>query len=282
MAKISPISVIYNKRINFSAQAAPNNYTAVSDTVRAENTNVYTQVNETPVAPTVSAMPVVALPPIVPQNNSSVNILASFPWLKNHSIEFALNSLQDVKFKQDDVTYMNSMGLTLPFLSGKEAIDFLKENNVRIGYTKMSDPSIHAQYDFEKNFIGINEKYKNTNDFPVILAISEAILHEAGHAKDNDDFNSIQEELQCLALNVLAHKYHKALYPTIFENKSENIIKDGVELYSQLYFDVNPQKDALVKRVQDKYGFLPVGDEKHIPSPLAVIIKNAIPTGVFK
>ena len=224
MVKILPVSVNYNRKNHFSAN--PVNISYFPTATVLETTNTEQAANETL------------------QNSSATSIAANFPWLKNHSIEFALNSLQDVKFKQDDVTYMNSMGFELPFLSGKEAIDFLKEKNVRIGYTKMTDPSIHAQYDFEKNFIGINEKYKNTNDFPVILAISEAILHEAGHAKDNDDSNSIQEELQCLALNVLAHKYHKALYPTIFDNKSENIIKDGVELYTQLYFDVNPQKDA--------------------------------------
>ena len=240
--KILPISAGYNKNNNFAANRINQKYSA--------------------------------------QNKKSVS--GSFPWLKNRSIEFALNALQEVKFNQEDVTYMNSMGLTLPFLSGKEAIDFLKEKNVRIGYAKMTDPSIHAQYDFEKNFIAINEKYKDTNDFPVILAISEAILHESGHAKDNDDSNSIQEELQCLALNVLAHKYHTALYPSIFENKNENIIREGVELYTQLYFDVNPQKDALIKRVQDKYGFLPAGDEKHLPSPMAQIIGNATPINTFK
>ena len=197
-----------------------------------------------------------------------------FPWLKNQTIGFALNALQSVVFMQEDVSYMNTMGIELPFLSGKEAIDFLREKNVRIGFVKMNDDATHAQYDYEKNFIGINEKYKNSNDFPVILAISEAIFHEAGHAKDEDTMNSVQEELQCLALNVLANKYHKILYPEIFRNKNENIIKDGVELYSSLYFDKDIEKKALVNRVKEKYGFLPAGDETHPASLLALKIKQ--------
>ena len=126
-------------------------------------------------------------------------------------------------------------------------------------------------------FYGISmvDKYKDTNDFPVILAISEAILHEVGHAKDNDDTSSVQEELQCLALNVLAHKFHKQQYPDIFENKKEKIISDGVELYTNLYFDSDPHKTALIKRVQEKYGFLDAGDEMHQPSNLAILVKSA-------
>lgn len=210
-------------------------------------------------------------------NQGEIDISNSFPWLKDHSILFALNSLKNVTFQQEDVTYMNSMGLRLPFLSGKEAVDFLVKKNVRIGYQKMKDDSIHAQYDFEKNFIGINDKYKDTNDFPVILAISEAIFHEAGHAKDNDGVSSIQEELQCLALNVLANKYHKSLYPDIFANKNEKIITEGVELYSRLFYDSDVEKKALIKRVRDKYGFLSAGDNIHRPSPIAMTIVSAVP-----
>lgn len=240
--RISPVTFQQHKKINF-AQANYNNLSATS----------------------------------VPAKSQMSPVSNDFPWLKNMSIEFALNSLKNVTFSQNDVDYVNAMGLYLPFLSGQEAIKFMKESNVRIGYTKMNDASIHAQYDFDKNFIGINDKYKNTNDFPVILAISEAIFHEAGHAKDNDGKSSVQEELECLSLNVLAHKYHKALYPDIFKNKKEHIIADGVELYTQLFFDKDPQKKALIKRVQDKYGFLPAGDEKHPPSQLAISIVNVYP-----
>lgn len=215
--------------------------------------------------------------PVTSPQTQMTGVATDFPWLKNMSIEFALNSLKNVTFSQNDVDYINAMGLYLPFLSGEEAIKFMKESNVRIGYIKMDDASIHAQYDYDKNFIGINDRYKDTNDFPVILAISEAIFHEAGHAKDNDGKSSVQEELECLSLNVLAHKYHKAIYPDIFKDKKENIIADGVELYTQLFFDNDPLKKALIKRVQDKYGFLPAGDEKHPPALLASTIANVHP-----
>ena len=205
----------------------------------------------------------------------------TFPWLKNQTIGFALNALQNVVFMQEDVNYMNSMGIKLPFLSGKEAIDFLGARNVRIGFVKMQDDATHAQYDYEKNFIGINEKYQNTTDFPVILAISEAIFHEAGHAKDEDSTNSIQEELQCLALNVLANKYHKILYPQIFKDKNENIIKEGVELYSSLFFDEDKNKKALINRVREKYGFLPAGDDSHPACNLALNIKQTLLPIIF-
>lgn len=196
-----------------------------------------------------------------------------FPWVKDKNIILALKELSQITFKPDEVAELEKMGVDIPFISGAEAVKFLKDSNVRIFFDNMP-AEIHAQYDFSKNFVKINSLYKNTVNSAEILAIAEAILHEAGHAKDNDDKSSVQEEINSLGANALAHRNLQRRYPYLFITSNALIVKDGVQVYEKLFFDKDSDKKALVKRLQVKYGYLPAGDEKHPSTKLANQVKG--------
>lgn len=196
-------------------------------------------------------------------------------WIKDPILVTAMNHLENLQFDDDEVKHIQSLGVILPFLNGKEAVEFINNSNIRIRFAALASPGIHAQYDFDSNFININEIYKNTQSSAEILAIASAILHEAGHGKDKDAQSSLQEELNCLATNVLAHRAFSKKYPNIFSNSNALIIKDGTSLYSDLFFDNDPNHINLIKRLNLKYGFLPVGDFNHPPCDIAIRAKNA-------
>ena len=198
-----------------------------------------------------------------------------FPWVTNPIITSALDELKKVKFDENDVKYLNDMGLEIPFKSGADAVNFIKNFNLRIGFDDTGAEGIHAQYDYKENKILLNKKYKNTSDTADVLALAEAILHESGHAKDNDGESSVQEELNNLGTGVLAHRFFEKKYPQIFDNANTLIVNDGVNIYAKLFFDEDIKKQALIKRVREKYGLLPAGDKLHNPSALANLIKAA-------
>lgn len=237
MSKIAPIFVCYNT-FNQSGQSI----------ITKQNT-------------------IKAIPP-------EVAIKTSFPKVSNETILKALLELSEVKFDHDDISYMNSLGVKLSFSSGKEVIDYLSQKETKIKFEKITPKSIYAQYSNQDNLIIINKDYKNTENLTDILAISEAILHEAGHAKDNDENNSVQEEIDNLALIVLAHKYYSKKYPGIFKLSESLIVTDGVNVYADLFYDKDPEKLALLKRLKQKYGYLPAYDVLHPLSPISKKIKE--------
>lgn len=200
-------------------------------------------------------------------------IIKDFPWVKDKNIILALNELKQIKFDRNEVEYLKKIGVNIPFNSGEEAVEFLKNANARILFDEMPE-DIHAQYDFSKNFIKINNKYKNTLNTAEILAIAESILHEAGHAKDNDNQSSIQEEINFLGTNALAHRDLQRRYPHMFKTSDSPIVQDGVSVYEKLFFDPDINKLGLIRRLQIKYGYLPAGDIKHPPSTLAKRVKG--------
>ena len=177
----------------------------------------------------------------IKKTTSQETIAKDFPWVVDKNILMALNELKQVNFDKQDVLQLSKMGVCIPFNSGSDAVQFLKKSNVRIVFDKM-DKEIHAQYDYQKNFIKINSIYKNTYNTAEILAMAEAILHEAGHAKDEDDNSSLQEEINFLGLNVLAHRYFKRKYPVVFDFSDSLIVKDGVSVYEKLFFDKDVNK----------------------------------------
>lgn len=198
------------------------------------------------------------------------------PWLKDKAIVSALAELHDLNFDPEDIKYLKNMGVNVPYNIGAEAVHFIEKQNIRIIFDRTSEKTIHAQYDFGKNIIIINNRYKNTKDFSVILAIGEAILHEAGHAKDNDGDSSIQEELDFLGMNAVAHRAFLRKYGNIFSDSNEPIVHDGVSVYAKLFFEPDPEKQNLIERVRSKYGDLPSGDRMHPPGALARTIKRNI------
>lgn len=200
-------------------------------------------------------------------------IETEFPWVKDKNILMALNELKQIRFAKNEVELLQNIGVTPPFYSGAEAVKFLRDSNTRILFDDMPS-DIHAQYDYSKNFVKINSIYKNTLNTPEILAMAEAILHEAGHAKDNDNQSSIQEEINCLGTNALAHRDLQRRYPYMFVASNSLIVKDGVSVYEKLFFDTDINKIALIRRLQQKYGYLPAGDSKHPASSLAIRAKG--------
>jgi len=191
----------------------------------------------------------------------------------------ALFELKKIEFDNNDLIYMRCLGAKDVFENGKEAADFIKSQGIKVEFEKFEDPQIHARWDYDKNTIFINSSYSKLNDLAGVLAISEAILHEAGHAKDLDPGSSLQEELECLALNVLAHRYHKKIYPGIFENQSANLFDEGVKLYENLFFQFDLNKTQLKERMNKMYGFLSAECPKHPSSKFVQEITKLNITG---
>lgn len=190
------------------------------------------------------------------------------------TIARALEELKQIKFDHNDVIYMRAMGVQDIFESGQDAYDFINNNNVQVKFAKFDDPKVHARWVFEQNDILINSDYKKLNDHAAILALSEAILHEAGHAKDLDGMNSIQEELNCLALNVLGHRYHKKNHKHEFMGQTSPLFTEGVTLYNKLFFDFDINKTALKRRIKEKYYDLNPDCTKHKASEFAEEIRR--------
>ena len=187
------------------------------------------------------------------------------PGMDNFILGQAINFLSEVEFSQEDIAHMENMGVNIAFNSGKEAVDYIRDKNISIKFAPLPSLGHHAQFqeDNGQKDILINEAYSNTRNFADILAISEAVLHETTHAKDDDVEASIQEEFDALAMNALANRYHSRKYPYVFEASSSNIVNDGVVLYSKLFFDEDPKKTALLKRIDEKYGSLPLESPNH-------------------
>lgn len=196
--------------------------------------------------------------------------------IKNPIILKALNHLNSLRFDEDDVKYVQSMGAVPPFLDPQDALKFIDDNNIKIKFCALASSNIHAQYDFDTNSIEINKIYEHAKNPAEILAIAEAILHEAGHAKDHDGDSSIQEEFDCLAMNALSHRVFSKKFPNIFSTTKSLIVKDGVCVYADLFFDSNPDKTGLVRRLYDKYGSLPLGDSSHPAGEIAFRVKNEL------
>lgn len=212
--------------------------------------------------------------PVELRRSKGINFNKDMPWMQDNIIQTALSEINDLIFSPNDMRYIQNMGIELPFQSGKECVDFIEQQNIRIVFGKPYDENIHAQYDFSRNTILINRKYKNTKDFAVMLAIGEAILHEAGHAKDRDSSSSIQEELNFLGMNAIAHRAFIKKYGDLFSDSAAPIINDGVKVYAELFFEPDPEKKNLIQRIKTKYGDLPSGDRLHPPGKIAGAIVN--------
>ncbi len=200
----------------------------------------------------------------LPEN---ANVQADSFEKKQDILNTALEKLSEIEFLKEDIEKVNRFGAKPMFSSGKEALDFAKKENIPIVFGEVDQPDIHAQWINDKRTIVINEAYKNNNEPAIIYAISSAILHELGHAKDGDGVSSIQEEIDCLAMNALAFNEFKKKNTELFKNSDLHIIKDGVELYTNLF--MGNDKKALEERIRLKYGTLPVGSPNHKPKRFA-------------
>ena len=184
----------------------------------------------------------------------------------------ALEKLSTLRFSPKDIKKVKRYGANPVFMSGQEALEFAKSNKIPIVFGKVDLPDIHAQWVNDKHTIVINDAYRMNKEPAVVYAISAAILHELAHAKDGDGISSIQEEIDCLSMNALAFNEYKKQNPKMFENVDLPILKDGVELYTDLFMGNNSK--ALEERIRLKYGNLQIGSPKHEPQKFALKVAN--------
>ncbi|WP_373532922.1 hypothetical protein [Vampirovibrio sp.] len=194
-------------------------------------------------------------------------------------IRHALGLLGQIKNLPQDEQYMRHLGVYPGFQNGQQALGVIQSKGIQVEFGDMGDSPAHAQWISDENKIMINQRYKGDSSPATLYAISEAIYHEAGHAAGNGDGeSSIQEELNCLGLNTLAYRYHAATDPGYAQSALNNrLLSDGVALYPKLFFDPDPSKKALIQRVVQKYGDLPLSSPGHpvplSPMPLASRVK---------
>lgn len=204
-------------------------------------------------------------------------------WQDQAIIAQALQLLGGIRNLPQDETYMRHLGVNPGFQNGQQALQVIRNKGIQVAFGDMGKSPAHAQWLSDQNLIMINQRYRGDTNPATLYAISEAIYHEAGHAAGNgDDQSSVQEELDCLALNTLAHRFHAATDPSYAQSVSNNrLLADGVALYAKLFFDPDPQKRALINRVVDKYGDLDIQSPGHEPPlpmtqpwPLAYRVKT--------
>lgn len=221
-------------------------------------------------------------------------------------IQQALKRLGEIKNLPQDELMMQQLGIQLIYHTGQEALKVIQSNGIQVVFGDMGDSAAHAQWLADQNLIVINQRYQGDNSPETLDAISAAIYHEAGHAAKiatdpntgsirnlslnpwpqsatnaylpstlpnvGDDQSSIQEELNCLALNTLAHRYQQfsqGKLNVLPAKPGSPLIENGVALYTRLFFDPDPARHALVNRVIEKYGDLPLSSPGHLP-PLPV------------
>ena len=186
--------------------------------------------------------------------------------------------------------YIRHLGLNPCFRNGQEALQMIQKNHLNVVFGDMGDSPAHAQWVADQRTIMVNQKYRGDNSPTTLYAISEALYHEAGHAANvvtdpksgqhvnlsvlangpspiGDDQSSMQEELDCMALNSLAHGYHEAMDPAYAKAASTSrLLHDGVQLYYRyLLHDPDPYKNAIINRMVLKYGELPLSSPGHEP-----------------
>ena len=192
---------------------------------------------------------------------------------------FRLNSI--VNPAQDEACLW-SMGVYPPFHSGREALYLIQRQGIKVEFGDMGDTTSHAEWESDKRRIIVNARYRGDTSPATLYAISEAIYHEAGHAWGNGDGKSSIQELNCLGLNALGYRSHVARDPSYAALASTSpLIANGVALYSYLFFgDPDPGREALVKRVAEKYGTLPLFSPGHpapfYPGALAVRVAERV------
>lgn len=195
-------------------------------------------------------------------------------------IDQALAILAHTKNQPEDEAYLRSLGINIIFHSGQEALNLIRSRGSQVVFGDMGDSKAHAQFLSDDNILMINQKYQGDYSQPTLYALASAIYHEAGHLAgkgDNDD--SIQEELDCLALNTLAYRAHVTENPDYGKAVSNcRLIADGVALYPKLFFAPDPSKTALVKRVTEKYGDLPLSSPDH---PIPYLSYSRIPLSIL-
>ncbi|MDX2084632.1 MAG: hypothetical protein SFZ03_04510 [Candidatus Melainabacteria bacterium] len=181
------------------------------------------------------------------------------------SIQTALGLLSQVTHRPEDIAYLRWLGVDLLYTSGAEALQAIQQRGASVVFGDLGDTTAHAEWRATENRIVINQRYQGDTSPATLYGIAAAIYHEAGHvARLGDGSASVQEEVNCLALNVLAHRYFSQTSPAYqFAASQSRLITDGVALYDRLFFDPSVDKLPLIHRVISKYGMLPLASADH-------------------
>jgi hypothetical protein len=201
------------------------------------------------------------------QAPTSVNVAvaASAP-----ELQAALKLLGSIQHLPADEGYLRQLGVDPIFKSGADALQLIQQKGIRVEFERLAG-NWHAEWQAEKNRIVVNKIYQGDLSVPTLYGLAAAIYHEAGHAaRLGDNSASTQEEINCLGLNVLAHRYFMATQPAYqFASSQSKLITDGVALYANLFFSPDPNKRKLIQRIYTKYGQLPAQSVDHCMPKIA-------------
>ena len=94
------------------------------------------------------------------QRNDGINFQKDLPWVRDNVLTTALSEVNELTFAPEDIRYMEGIGIYLPFKSGKECVDFIEKENIRLYFAKPFEKGVHAQYSFDRNAIMIIKNIK--------------------------------------------------------------------------------------------------------------------------
>ncbi|MEB3207093.1 MAG: hypothetical protein VKK59_07095 [Vampirovibrionales bacterium] len=227
-----------------------------------------------------------ALPPILaPQQQPLAKLSAPQGALRVNSptlvantpeLQAALKLLGSIQHLPADEAYLRQLGVDPIFQNGAQALQLIQQKGIRVEFERLAG-NWHAEWQADKHRIVVNKKYQGDLSVPTLYGLAAAIYHEAGHAaRLGDNEASVQEEINCLGLNVLAHRYFMATQPSYqFASSQSKLITDGVALYSNLFFSPDPTKHRLIQRIYSKYGQLPPESRDHLMprTPTATLLQ---------
>lgn len=200
--------------------------------------------------------------------------------VKDREIYAALNVLAQTENLPQDEAYLAGLGINIIFRNGREALDLIRQKGISVEFGDLGDDSAHAVWQNDQNRMLVNQKYRGNMSPAILYGIAASIYHEAGHAaRRGDGESSIQEEIDCLALNTMAYRSHVSKDPAYASMSASGphaaLLENGVALYPKLFFDPDPYKRRLINRIIQKYGDLPPETPDH-PSPVLTYGKTIL------
>ena len=77
----------------------------------------------------------------IPNKNNpktkDIDFQKDMPWVRDNVLTTALSEINELTFAPEDIRYMEAIGIHLPFKSGKECVEFIEKENIRL-YMRIS------------------------------------------------------------------------------------------------------------------------------------------------
>lgn len=185
------------------------------------------------------------------------------PWITDARIQRVLVNVSDIKHNPEDLQRLESMEISPPASSGMDSIRKIVEDRIQFAASPLEGNTMY-RYLPDKNLILIDESILQNMNSADEMHMASFIHHEvSGHATyKNEDFNSIDQELQATALNVLSTSYQAQRYGEEFL-KSANLAapRDAAFRYRQAFFESSPHKPLLTSIMANEYGQLEITNE---------------------